>query len=302
MAKANLLALDKTGTITEGKPQVVKSEVYKEYNIDILYSLLQNSNHPISIGVAQYLEDNNPKEIELEDIQNIQAKGIKAKFGNDKIIGGNIEFMRENGVDIDITTSNSLFIFAINTKLIASFELQDKIRDGAKEAIKNIRKLGVDIVMLTGDHHQSALRVAKEVGISRVYSKLLPQDKADKIDEFHRDGKIVVMAGDGINDSIALASSDISIAMGSGADISLEVSDVILLDDKPQSLYEAFVISKRTFRGVKENLGFSILYNMVTVPLAVMGFVTPLIAALSMSLSSLIVVLNSMRIKYSVKL
>jgi len=301
MAKANLLALDKTGTITEGKPQVVDSKIYKDYNIDILYSLLKSSNHPISRGVAKYLEDKNPKEIELEEIKNIQAKGIKAKFEDNKIIGGNIEFMRENGVDIDIITSNSLFIFAINNQLIASFELQDKIRDGAKEAINNIKNLGVEIVMLTGDHKKSASRVAKEVGITKVYSKLLPQGKLDKIEEFHQEGKIVVMAGDGINDSLALASSDISISMGSGADISLDVSDVILLDDKPQSLYEAFVISKRTFRGVKENLGFSIVYNIITVPLAVMGFVTPLIAALSMSLSSLIVVLNSMRIKYSVK-
>ena len=301
MAKANILALDKTGTITEGKPEVVDTKIYQEYNIDILYSLLKSSNHPISKGVAKYLESNNPKEIELQDIKNIQAKGIRAKFENNQIVGGNIEFIRENGIDIDINTTNSLFIFAINSQLIALFELQDKVRDGAVEAIANIKKLGVEVVMLTGDHQESAIRVANEVGIDKVYSKLLPQDKANKIEEFHKDNKVVVMAGDGINDTIALASSDIAIAMGSGADISLDVSDVILLDDKPKSLYEAFVISKRTYRGVKENLGFSILYNMVTIPLAVMGFVTPLIAALSMSLSSLIVVFNSLRIKYSVR-
>jgi Cu+-exporting ATPase len=125
----------------------------------------------------------------------------------------------------------------------------------------------------------------------------LPQDKANLIDKFHKDGKIVVMAGDGINDSIALAKSDIAIAMGSGADIAIEVSDVVLLDDSPKALKDAFIISKRTFKNVKQNLGFSILYNLVAVPMAVAGYVNPLVAALSMSLSSLIVVGNAMRIK-----
>jgi len=297
MAKANILALDKTGTITEGEPEVVNYKIYQEYNIDILYSLLKSSNHPISRGVTKYLESYNPKEIELKEIKNIQAKGIKAKFKDNEIIGGNIDFIRDNGIKININTTNSLFIFVINRQLIALFELQDKIRDGAKEAIENIKKLGIDIVMLTGDHQKSALKVANKVGINKVYSKLLPQDKADKIEEFHQNNKIIVMAGDGINDTIALASSDIAIAMGSGADISLDISDVILLNDKLENLYEAFVISKRTYRGIKENLGLSILYNMTTIPLAVMGFVTPLIAALSMSLSSLLVVGNSLRIK-----
>lgn len=117
------------------------------------------------------------------------------------------------------------------------------------------------------------------------------------IKQFHKEGHIVVMAGDGINDTIALAGADIAIAMGSGADIAISISDVVLLDEKPNSIYESYKISRRTFRAVKENLGFSILYNTIAVPLAVAGFVNPLVAALSMSLSSLVVVANSMRIK-----
>jgi Cu+-exporting ATPase len=151
--------------------------------------------------------------------------------------------------------------------------------------------------MLTGDHDKSAQSIAREVGIDRVHSRLLPTDKAQMIDSFHDNGEIVVMAGDGINDAIALAKSDIAIAMGSGADIAIEVSDVVLLDDKLETLAEAFTISRRTFLAVKQNLGFSIAYNTITVPLAVMGYVTPLIAAISMSLSSLVVVANSARIK-----
>ena len=151
--------------------------------------------------------------------------------------------------------------------------------------------------MLTGDHNKSALKIANEVNIKEVHSSLLPQDKAKIIQNFQKENKIVVMVGDGINDTIALASSDISIAMGSGADVAISVSDIVLLDEEIEKVSYAYKISKRTFQAVKENLGFSLLYNLIAVPLAVMGFVNPLIAALSMSLSSLIVVGNSLRIK-----
>ena len=135
------------------------------------------------------------------------------------------------------------------------------------------------------------------MGIDEVHAKLLPQNKATMIDTYHKEGHVVVMVGDGINDAVALASSDIAIAMGNGADIAIGVSDVVLLDEKPASIYESYMLSRRTYGAVKENLGFSLLYNVVAVPLAVMGFVTPLVAALSMSLSSLVVVGNSLRIK-----
>jgi Cu+-exporting ATPase len=151
--------------------------------------------------------------------------------------------------------------------------------------------------MLTGDHEASAKRIAHAVGIEEIHAHLLPQEKAAYIKQAQEAGDIVVMAGDGINDAVALAQSNIAIAMGNGADVAISVSDVVLMDEKPQSIYEAYRISRRTFLAVKENLGFSLLYNTVAVPLAMAGYVTPLIAALSMSLSSLVVVGNSMRIK-----
>jgi len=157
--------------------------------------------------------------------------------------------------------------------------------------------MGVRVVMLTGDHDATARRIAREAGIAEYHASLLPDNKADLIERYHNDGHIVVMAGDGINDSIALAKSDIAIAMGSGADIAIEVSDVVLLEDKPQNILDAYIISRRTFRTVKQNLGSSVLYNIIAVPLATMGYVNPLVAALAMSLSSLFVVGNSMRIK-----
>jgi len=299
MAKADILALDKTGTITEGKPSVVKADIFDGYNPSTLYALVNTSNHPISKGIKAYLDTHNEKSeaITLENIKSIEAKGLSATYNGDDLIGGNAQLLKECNITVDDNSENALFFFSINKKLVARFELTDTIREGAKEAIAHIKSLGVDVVMLTGDHKQSADKVAKEVGIDTVHAKLLPQDKARLIDTFHSDGHIVVMAGDGINDAIALASSDIAIAMGNGADVAINVSDIVLLDEKPLSLYESFKLSRRTFWAVKENLGFSLFYNLIAVPLAVLGYVNPLVAALSMSLSSLVVVGNSLRIK-----
>jgi Cu+-exporting ATPase len=299
MAKSDLLALDKTGTITEGRPSVVNAEILEEFAPNLLYSLVKSSNHPISKGVAAWLESQEEtlSELPIEKSKSIEAKGIEAHCGGKNLIGGNPAFMEESGISIDYESENSLFFFAIDDQLVARYELSDTIREDAAKTIEKLKKLGVRVIMLTGDHWQSANKVAKAVGIDEVHAKLLPQDKANMIDTFHEEGHIVVMAGDGINDTIALARSDIAIAMGSGADIAISVSDVVLIDEKPKSIYEAYKISRRTFQSVKENLGFSILYNTIAVPLAVAGFVNPLIAALSMSLSSLVVVANSMRIK-----
>ncbi|BAF72877.1 heavy metal translocating P-type ATPase [Sulfurovum sp. NBC37-1] len=300
MAKSNLLALDKTGTITEGKPSVVNEERYHDYDAYLLYALVSTSNHPISNGIKRYLEGNEDtfQTLTLDKVKTIQAKGIEAVYNGQKLVGGNASFMKDFDIACDETSENTLFYFAVDGKLMAKFKLSDTIREGAREAIQNIRSLGIKVVMLTGDHEKSADKVAEAVGIDHVHARLLPQQKAEMIDRFHEEGHIVVMAGDGINDTIALAKSDIAIAMGNGADVAISVSDVVLMDEKPQSIYEAYRLSKRTYRAVRENLGFSLLYNLVAVPLAMAGFVNPLVAALSMSLSSLIVVGNSMRIKF----
>lgn len=299
MAKADVLALDKTGTITEGKPSVVHTEIYNDFDPSLLYALVNTSNHPISKGIQRYIETEYEQiePLSLEEMSTIEAKGLKATYNNQTLVGGNQSLLKELDIQVDTDSENALFFFSIDKKLVARFELSDTIREDAQDTIRQIKAMGIEVVMLTGDHEQSAQKVAKEVGIERVHAKLLPQDKAHLIDSFHKEGHIVVMAGDGINDAIALASSDIAIAMGNGADVAISVSDVVLLDEKPLHIYESFKLSHRTFRAVKENLGFSLVYNVIAVPLAVLGFVNPLVAALSMSLSSLIVVGNSMRIK-----
>lgn len=299
MAKSNLLALDKTGTITEGKPSVQTEKIFETFDFSLLYSLVSTSNHPVSKGILAYLESEHDKleSYPLEAIKTIQAKGVEASYQEKTLIGGNASFMRSRGVEVEEESDYTLFYFAIDGRLAARYELSDTIREGAAEAVAMIQKMGIRVVMLTGDNPQSAQRVADTVGIGTFYAGLLPDEKAKMIDRFHQEGSVVVMAGDGINDTIALASSDIAIAMGNGADVAISVSDVVLLDESPMSLYESYRLSRRTFQAVKENLGFSLLYNLIAVPLAVAGFVNPLVAALSMSLSSLVVVGNSMRIK-----
>ncbi len=299
MAKATILALDKTGTITVGKPVVVNYTKYFDFDENLLYSLVSSSNHPISLGVKEYLLEHfdNLKKIDLNNTKEIQAKGVEALKDNQKLLGGNIELLKLHNIDFDLESENSIYIFAIDGKVAAVFELRDIIKPGAKEFIDSIKDMGIKVVMLTGDREEVAQKIAKELGINEVKAKLLPLDKANIIDEFHKNGEIVVMVGDGINDSIALAKSDIAIAMGSGADIALEVSDVVLLNNSLKSLKSAFTIAKNTLKAIKENLALSLLYNIIAVPLAIMGYVTPLIAALAMSLSSLTVVANSFRIK-----
>ncbi|CUV66351.1 Copper-exporting P-type ATPase A (fragment 1) [Sulfurovum sp. enrichment culture clone C5] len=299
MAKCDIIALDKTGTLTEGKPKVVETKFLKEFDISLLYSLVNNSNHPISKGIKNYISQNyeNYKELKLQDLNSIQAKGMSATYGKQKIFGGNSALMLENGIDAKNISANLIFNFAIDDELVASFELKDTPKNGAKEMIESLKSLGLKVVMLTGDHEKSAKSIASELGIYDIKWGLLPTGKADMIDIYHKQNKKVIMVGDGINDSIALAKSDIAISMGSGADIAISVSDVVLLNDNITKVSEAMQISKRTYKAIKENLSLSIIYNIIAIPLAVAGFVYPLVSALSMSLSSLIVVGNSIRIK-----
>ena len=187
----------------------------------------------------------------------------------------------------------------MDDRLVATFELSDRPKPEAKETLFALKHAGVDVLMLTGDHERAAARIAEEVGIDNYQAELTPDEKAKVIASLHNEGRVVIMAGDGVNDILALANADIGIAMGNGSDIAIDVSDVVLLNDSLSSLHEAFKISRTTYRLVKQNLGLSLVYNAITIPLAMAGYVIPLVAAISMSFSSLLVVGNSMRIRMS---
>jgi len=296
MAKADVLLVDKTGTITEGKPKVVYHDNKKAYDINLLYSLVKSSSHPISKGIVAYLEGHHDrlKLLEIEDVKHIQAKGLKGRYEGQVLVGGNRSLFENEEIAYH---DSSLFIFSIDGEVVDVFGLDDRLKEGAKEALAQMQAQGLEVVMLTGDHEKVAMKIAQEVGIKNVQHSLFPEDKAAVVDAYHDKGKVVVMVGDGINDALALSKSDIAIAMGSGADVSVEVSDVVLLDDSMQSLALAQRLSQKTYTNIKQNLSISLLYNLITIPLAMMGYVIPLVAALSMSLSSLLVIGNAVRIK-----
>ena len=302
IANATTVVFDKTGTLTKGELEVSFVEFFNkdERSMNLLYSLLDSSNHPVSIAVKRYIKENfEVSNVSLEDIKNIEAKGLSARYENIEILGGNEALLKEFDVKINIHLNSKFtqYLFCIDKKIVANFELKDELKDDAKELIEYLKEQNIESIMLTGDNNFVASSIAKELEISNYKANLTPKDKADFIKDLKNSGKTVVMVGDGVNDSVALASSDVAIAMGNSADVSMMVSDVVMLNSKLKSLKDAFIISKKTYKHIKQNLAFSLIYNTITIPIAAAGFIIPLFAALSMSLSSLVVVLNSLRIK-----
>jgi Cu+-exporting ATPase len=297
LSKADTIIFDKTGTLTEGKLRVINApQIDKEY-LDILYTLSSSSNHPVSLAIKRYLEDNysNLKLIELENINQVSGMGLEAKYAHNKVFGGSSKLLKLKGIDVDNSDYTEYF-FVVNREVIASFKLEDTLRDGAKDLISYLKSINLNIILATGDNLKVAKRVADILDIDDVRAGLSPFDKANLVDSL-KSNESVVMVGDGINDSLALSKADISIVMGSGADIALSVSDIVILNNSLKSIKYSFFISKRTFKFIKQNLAISLIYNSITIPIAIAGHVIPLVAALSMSFSSLLVVGNSMRIK-----
>jgi len=300
MAKVDTVLLDKTGTITVGSPEVVKEHIIKDFDKGVLLSLVKSSNHPISKGIHEFLFENGDdlKEMAFDELKQIPASGIVARYKGKNIFGGNSKLLESYGIKTDFQSDNSLFYYGIDKEIIAIYELSDKIKNDANSVVKTFQDSGVDVVMLTGDHEKSAIKVANAVGISKFKFELTPEQKAEYITSLHNEGKVVVMVGDGVNDVLALAQADIGIVMGNGSDIAVDVGDVVLLNDSLKSLLDAYKISHTTFNLIKQNLALSLVYNAITIPLAMAGYVIPLVAAISMSVSSLLVVGNSMRIRW----
>ncbi len=298
-AKTSVVVLDKTGTITEGKLSVKSvSNAIDSEMLGKLYALTSSSTHPISVAIKRYLEAtyHDIPNIELENIAQVEAKGLKANWKNQILLGGNSSLLKDFGINVSFESHYSLYHFASEGKVIVSFELDDTIKNDALAMIAYFKKIGVRVIMASGDNTNVVSRVASSVGIEEFKSQLSPIDKANLIDTLKAEGEMVVMVGDGINDVLALSKADVAIVMGSGADVALAIGDVVILDNSLAGLQKSFYISKRTYKFIKQNLALSLLYNLITIPFAIMGFVIPLIAALSMSLSSLMVVGNSMRI------
>jgi P-type Cu2+ transporter len=319
--KVNAVILDKTGTITEGKPLVTdmlwkdKLENSNEYK-KILLAIEAQSEHPLAGAVVNHLKDENVEQTEMASFESITGKGVKAQTENgSKYYVGNHKLMVEKNIQIDASlmqTAESLeeqaktvIFFGNEKQVLAILAIADKIKETSKKAIATLQERGIEVYMLTGDNNKTASAVAKQVGITTNYQgEVMPSDKAAFVEKLQAEGKIVAMVGDGINDSHALAQANVSIAMGKGSDIAMDVAKMTLITSDLQSIPKALELSKRTVLGIRQNLFWAFIYNLIGIPIAagvlypVNGFLLdPMIAGMAMAFSSVSVVLNSLRLK-----
>jgi Cu2+-exporting ATPase len=307
------IILDKTGTITEGKPTVVNSFWFKNESVlkEILIALEEKSEHPLATSIVKYLNAENLKSADIKNFESLTGKGVKAEFDNKSYFVGSHKLMADLGIElkqsqlVNLDKSFSIVYFSNQTELIAAFAITDQIKETSANAIKQITDLGIEIYMLTGDSFATAEAVAKKVGIVNFKADVLPAEKADFIKTLQKQGKKVAMVGDGINDAHALAQADVSIAMGKGSDIAIDVAKITLISSNLEKIPQAIKLSKQTIKTIKENLFWAFIYNLIGIPLAagvlysVNGFLlNPMIAGGAMALSSVSVVANSLRLKW----
>jgi len=317
--KVNTVILDKTGTITEGKPEVNQIEwleypATKQEEKSILYSLEVQSEHPLAEAVVKKLKEENISSTKLETFESITARGVKGKVNGKTYFVGNRSLIEENRIRITNEAAakarslqeeaNTVIYFADNENVLAIISISDKVKASSKPAIQALARMNIEVIMLTGDNNQTAAAIAKQVGLTEYKAEVLPSEKADFIKNLQSKGKVVAMVGDGINDSHALAQADVSIAMGKGSDIAIDVAKMTLITSDLQSIPKAFKLSKKTVATIHQNLFWAFIYNLIGIPVAAgvlyafNGFLlNPMIAGAAMALSSVSVVTNSLRLK-----
>lgn len=313
--KVNTVVVDKTGTITKGKPTLVDiqnlSTLTDEEFISILASLEKKSEHPIAHAIVNYVQENNISIFDVSNFEGIQGKGLKGTIKSTEYFVGNAKLISDLEVSFDSSVLDEFtsqgktpVILATKDSVLGFVMVADEIKQESKQAVANLHKLGIKVVMLTGDDEKAAKYIGSLVGIDDVVAHVLPEDKLKKIKELQSQGRIVAMAGDGVNDAPALAQADVGIAMGTGTDVAIESAGITLLGGDISKLVKAIQLSKITMRGIKQNLFWAFVYNIVGIPLAAGAFypifgwlLNPVFAGFAMAMSSVSVVSNSLRIK-----
>jgi len=330
--KINSVLLDKTGTLTLGQPKVtdiiVTNHLTNEQMLQLAASAENKSEHPLAQAIV---DESKIKKLELlsaSQFNAIPGHGVEAIINGRKIIIGNLKLMKDKGIISDALEDRAgllweegktVMFVAVDGSGVGMIALSDTIKPGVAEAVKQLRIMGVDITMITGDNRRAAETIAKQVGIKNVLYEILPEHKADEVRKLQQQGKIVAMVGDGINDAPALAQADIGIAIGTGTDIAMETGDITLISGEPRGIAGAIELSKRTMRTIRQNLFWAFAYNVLLIPVAAgllylffgngtvpsglqfalgeYGFLNPILAAFAMAISSLTVVTNSLRLK-----
>lgn len=296
LAKVNYLCFDKTGTLTQGTPQVVREQKFHSYNPALLEALMQKNIHPIAKGILSYLHI--PSSLEISEVIVRNHQGLEGECEGKILLGGSVEFLRQRGVEVgEISGEGSVFAWSVDGELQSIFFLQDSLKPYAKEALALLRGFGLEMCILSGDAQSEVERIAQELDVEQYYFKHSPAQKAEVIKSLRERGYKIAMIGDGINDVLALTQSEVGISMANRNDLAIESSDVVLLYSDLHTLSKTFCIAQKTLKNIKQNIFFSLFYNATTIPLAVLGFIAPIFAALSMSISSLVVVLNALRLK-----
>ncbi len=315
--KLDTIVFDKTGTITEGKPIVtdiiVTEETTKDELLQLAASAEKGSEHPLGEAIVKSAEEKGLKLKQLEYFNAIPGHGIEVKIEGLDILLGNSKLMNERNIDLkdqknkaDMLASDGKtpMYIAIDAKLAGIIAVADTVKATSKRAIEHLHKMGITVAMITGDNKRTADAIAKQVGIKTVFADVLPQDKSSKVKELQEKGKKVAMVGDGINDAPALAQADIGIAIGSGTDVAIESADIVLMKSDLMDVTTAIELSKKTITNIKENLFWAFGYNTLGIPVA-MGvlhifggpLLNPMIAGAAMSLSSVSVLTNALRLK-----
>lgn len=317
MEKIDTVVVDKTGTLTVGKPQVTAITNLNNFNeneiLKFAAAIEQNSEHPLSEAIIKKAKENAIDILEVENFKYITGKGVIGEVDTKIIALGNLKLMQDLNINLDdaVQKANDLrengqtvVFIAIDNILAGLISIADPIKSSTKEAIDNLHSLGINVVMLTGDNEITAKAVAKNLSIKQVYSDVLPEDKLSVIKDLQDQGKIVAMAGDGINDAPALTAANVGIAMGTGTDIAIESAEITLIKGDLNGIIKAYKLSKGTMKNIRQNLFFAFIYNTAGVPIAAgilypyFGILlSPIIAAAAMSFSSVSVILNALRLK-----